>query len=105
MLTRISYPLRVENGRLALSQGVDAAREALHMLMNIHSGELPLSRDYGADLDYNVPLSVAFAAEERLSELIGKYHPHLSLDSMTPVLGEDGTVLDWAAQVSVQEEA
>lgn len=105
MLTRLTFPFRVDGGRLALSEGPDAAREAIGALLAIHTGELPLSRDYGADLDYNVPPSVALAAEDRLSALLAKYHPHLSLEQMTPVLSEEGVVLDWAVQIGVLEQA
>lgn len=104
-LTRIQFPFAVSGGRLELSLGVQAASEAIGALLRVHSGELPLSRDYGADLEYNVPHEVAYGHERRIAQKLAQYHPHLSLLSMEPVLSGDGTVLDWACETAVLEQA
>lgn len=100
-LTRIEFPFQVEQGRLSLSHDAKAAQEAIEALIRTGTGEMPLSRDYGADLEYNVPLDVAFGAKQRVQDRLAEYHPLLELVAMNPVVAEDGTILDWGCDVSV----
>ena len=102
-LSRLSFPFNITQGRLELAENVPAAQQAIGALLAVHPGELPLSRDYGCELEYNIPPELAYRHTEVLSQKLGEYHPHLELISMEPVLSEEGTVLDWAVEVGVQE--
>ena len=101
-LSRITFPFGVTDGRLNLSRGPQAAQETINALIRIHTGEMPLSRDYGANLEYNIPPELAFQHVERISQSLAQYHPHLTLTSAVPVLSDEGVVLDWAIGVDVE---
>lgn len=101
-LTRIAFPFEVINGRLNLSRDAQAGQEAIEALIRTGTGEMPLSRDYGADLEYNVPLDVAFGAKQRVQDRLAEYHPQLELVAMNPVIAGDGTILDWGCDVTVR---
>jgi phage baseplate assembly protein W len=100
-LTRIAFPFSVVDGRLALAVDVEAAGQAIEALIKTGTGEMPLSRDYGADLEYNIPQEVAFGARLRVEQKLAEYHPSLSLLSMVPIVAGDGTILDWKCEVGV----
>ena len=100
-LTRIQFPYAVDGGKLSLSREVKAASEAIEALIRTGTGEMPLSRDYGADLEYNVPHDVAYGHEERIRQKLAEYHPQLDLVRMTPLVSSDGVILDWACEVQV----
>lgn len=102
-MARITFPFVVEDGRLRLSTGLDRGGEALYALTRTHTGELPLGRDYGADLDYNIPLELAQQQRQHLQAQVARYHPDIELRSLRAVTGEGGTVMDWAAEAWVAE--
>ena len=103
-MKRIAFPLTVENGRLATVSGVEAAKQALLALLQTRQGEMPLSRLYGTNIDYNVTRETALLYVNTIIEAIGRYHPEIRIREIQPVFSGDGTFMDWTVVVDVEED-
>lgn len=102
-LRRLAYPFQISNGQLALIGDQQAANQAIRALFTVRPGELPLSRDFGVNLDYHIPLDLARLYEGEIRSAIAKWHPELRVRSLRPISGPDGTLLDWNVEIEVQE--
>lgn len=96
---RLTFPVRVENGRWATIGGLDEVKAQIESLMKTRVGELPLSRSFGIWIDYNIPLEVAEGIPILIRQVIARWYPNIRVGTITPVLGEGGTVERWEVEV------
>ena len=100
-MKRINLPFAFENGQIACCEGSQAGQQAVEALLAINPGELPLSRRFGAPMDYNITLETAQAQRFRLLNALTEYHPMIGVSAVQPVLSRDGTVADWELKLDV----
>lgn len=95
---RIAFPITEQNGRIAMVGGSEEIIQKVEALMKTRPGELPLSRTFGMDIDYNVPYEVALGTEDVIVRALEKWYG-ITPTSVRPILGEGGVVMDWYVEI------
>jgi len=77
-LKTFDFPLDVaKGGSLRFVSGDEAAQQMVRAITRTLPGELPLSRDYGIFIDYNIPHELENALPNDIREAIQKWYPQI----------------------------
>lgn len=91
---RFAYPIRAtETGRIDAATGVEAGRQAIFALLSTNPGDLPLSRNYGIQLDANVPLQVAQLYPSEVEAALLRWHPDVNPENVEVIVEDEGTTV------------
>ena len=99
-MTTLEFPLNAQNGTLAMVSNDAAAQQLVRALSSTRPGELPLSRDYGIVVDYNVHFTTTSLMERQVVEAIKSWYPQLGIRTAEVRFDDEGR----SAEISVDLE-
>jgi len=98
-VTTLSFPIDTDGtGAWKLETGDQAIEQIILAATKTLPGELPLSRNYGLWIDYNLPLELAEAQASRIYEIFEEWYPELEIVSLQFIPAGDGTL----AKIDIQ---
>jgi len=78
------YPFRIENGRVAVTEGLDKLKENIIQIIKTRPGEILLKPDWGCKINNRVfdPVNVSSLATSDIKTAIEKYEPRVTIKNI-----------------------
>jgi len=102
-MTALQFPLDVQNGQLGMVSSTRAAQQLVLAIARTAPGELPLSRDYGIAIDYNVTHEMARQMQGAVLDAIRRWYPTIDLTAAHVSLSDEGREARMSVDLGVKE--